>query len=218
MWWRSCSIGMRVGRSWCCLPAWGWIRRRSASTWPRPRRRASGPVMGWCWARPPAWSRRPGRRTPAPRMPATGPGSPAGVTGAAERAAGDPGHPGGLPDRRGHRPGRAGLRPGHAGPVGGRGQLHPPPGRPPRPRGALVTADLRAILAGLPRTGWPGVVAARRDAALLVLGFAGAFRRAELAGLDVSDVRAHPTDGLHVMVRAAKNDPGHLGAVGDGLD
>ena len=44
--------------------------------------------------------------------------------------AGDPGHPGGLPDRRGHRPGRADLRPGHAGPVGGRGQLHPPPGRP----------------------------------------------------------------------------------------
>jgi hypothetical protein len=45
-------------------------------------------------------------------------------------------------------------------------------GRPPARRDALVTADLRAILAGLPRSGWPGVVAARRDACLLVLGFA----------------------------------------------
>jgi len=86
-------------------------------------------------------------------------------------------------------------------------------GRPPARRDALVTADLRAILAGLPTAGWPGVVAGRRDAALLVLGFAGAFRRAELAGLDVGDVRAHPSDGLHVMVRAAKNDPGRAGQV-----
>src|SRR5450759_3362542 len=86
-------------------------------------------------------------------------------------------------------------------------------GRPPARRDALVTADLRAILAGLPTAGWPGVVAGRRDAALLVLGFAGAFRRAELAGLDVSDVRPHGSDGLHVMVRAAKNDPGRAGQV-----
>jgi integrase len=86
-------------------------------------------------------------------------------------------------------------------------------GRPPARRDALVTADLRAILAALPTAGWPGVVAGRRDACLLVLGFAGAFRRAELAGLDVGDVRPHPSDGLHVMVRAAKNDPGHLGQV-----
>src|SRR5674536_365832 len=86
-------------------------------------------------------------------------------------------------------------------------------GRPPARRDALVTADLRAILAGLPRTGWPGAVAGPRDAALLVLGFAGAFRRAELAGLDVGYVRAHPTDGLHIMVRAAKNGPGRAGQV-----
>src|SRR5664280_3539082 len=86
-------------------------------------------------------------------------------------------------------------------------------GRPPARRDALVTADLRAILAGMPTAGWPAAVAARRDAALLVLGFAGAFRRAELAGLDTADVRAHPSDGLHIMVRAAKNDPGRAGQV-----
>src|SRR5664279_3486313 len=86
-------------------------------------------------------------------------------------------------------------------------------GRPPARRDALVTADLRAILAALPTAGWPAVVAGRRDAAVLVLGFAGAFRRAELAGLDTADVRPHPSDGLHVMVRAAKNDPGRAGQV-----
>jgi hypothetical protein len=86
-------------------------------------------------------------------------------------------------------------------------------GRPPERRDALVTADLRVILAALPRAGWPAVVAARRDAAILVLGFAGAFRRGELAALDVADVRAHRTDGLHVTVRAAKNDPGREGQV-----
>jgi integrase len=85
-------------------------------------------------------------------------------------------------------------------------------GRPPERRDALVTADLRAILAALP-AGWPAVVAARRDAAILVLGFAGAFRRGELAALDVGDVRAHRSDGLHVTVRAAKNDPGRAGQV-----
>ena len=47
------------------------------------------------------------------------------------------------------------------------------PGRPPARRDALVTADLRAILAGVPTAGWPGVVAGRRDAAVFVLGFAG---------------------------------------------
>jgi len=41
----------------------------------------------------------------------------------------------------------------------------------------------------------------------------GAFRRAELAGLDTADVRPHPSDGLHITVRAAKNDPGRAGQV-----
>ena len=86
-------------------------------------------------------------------------------------------------------------------------------GRPPARRDALVTADLRVILAALPTSGWPAVVAGRRDAAILVLGFAGAFRRGELAGLDVADVRVHRGDGLHVTVRAAKNDPGRAGQV-----
>src|SRR5664280_85616 len=84
---------------------------------------------------------------------------------------------------------------------------HPAPGAHPH------VGELRVILAALPITGWPAVVAARRDAAILVLGFAGAFRRGELAALDVGDVRAHRGDGLHVTVRAAKSDPERAGQV-----
>ena len=49
-------------------------------------------------------------------------------------------------------------------------------------------------------------MAGRRDRALLLLGFAGGFRRSELAALDVEDVL--PTDdGLVVKLRRSKTDP-----------
>jgi integrase len=44
-----------------------------------------------------------------------------------------------------------------------------------------------------------------RDHALLLLGFAGALRRSELAGLDVDDVTEGP-DGLTVRLRRSKTD------------
>ena len=44
-----------------------------------------------------------------------------------------------------------------------------------------------------------------RDRALLLLGFAGAFRRSELVGLDVKDVHAGH-DGLTVFIRKSKTD------------
>jgi hypothetical protein len=49
-------------------------------------------------------------------------------------------------------------------------------------------------------------VAARRDTALLPMGFAGAFRRPELTGLTVADVTLHRTDELHVRLRTSKTD------------
>jgi integrase len=49
-------------------------------------------------------------------------------------------------------------------------------------------------------------VAARRDTALLLMGFAGAFRRSELVGLSVGDVTLHRADGLHVRLRSSKTD------------
>jgi len=47
---------------------------------------------------------------------------------------------------------------------------------------------------------------AQRDRALLLLGYAGAFRRSELVALDVGDLR-FSAKGLFVWIVAAKNDP-----------
>jgi len=49
-------------------------------------------------------------------------------------------------------------------------------------------------------------LAAARDRALLLLGYAGAFRRSELVALDVEQLRFSKA-GLYVWIAAAKNDP-----------
>jgi site-specific recombinase XerD len=51
-----------------------------------------------------------------------------------------------------------------------------------------------------------------RDRALLLLGFAGAFRRSELVALDVEDIE-ETKEGLRVMIRRAKTDQEGKGAV-----
>jgi site-specific recombinase XerD len=59
-----------------------------------------------------------------------------------------------------------------------------------------------------------GDLRGHRDRALLLLGFAAALRRSELAGLDVSDVEPSPS-GLVVRVRRSKTDQDSQGrAVG----
>ncbi len=68
-------------------------------------------------------------------------------------------------------------------------------------KNALLVPDLRAMLKALP----PGLLGAR-DRALLLLGFAGAFRRAELVSLDVEDVE-FTWEGLLVRLRRSKTDP-----------
>src|SRR5262245_56753769 len=51
-----------------------------------------------------------------------------------------------------------------------------------------------------------------RDRALLLLGFAGAFRRSELVGLDVSDLKEMPA-GLQVHIRGSKTDQERTGQI-----
>jgi len=65
----------------------------------------------------------------------------------------------------------------------------------------LLTADVRRMVEALPDT-----VAGRRDRALLLVGFAGGFRRSELAALNVGDVLPIE-DGLVVKLRRSKTDP-----------
>lgn len=73
-------------------------------------------------------------------------------------------------------------------------------GSAPTPKAPIMIEDLRAMIASLPdRT--RGV----RDRALLLLGFAGGFRRSELTGLTRADIE-FCRDGLIVILRRSKTD------------
>jgi integrase len=64
----------------------------------------------------------------------------------------------------------------------------------------VLTADLRLMVAALPDS-----LLGVRDRALLLVGFAGAFRRSELVALDVRDVTVS-RDGLVILLRRSKTD------------
>ena len=57
----------------------------------------------------------------------------------------------------------------------------------------------------------PDTLIGKRDRALLLIGFAAALRRSELAGLRVSDLERH-TDGLLIHIRKSKTDQEAAGA------
>jgi site-specific recombinase XerD len=73
-------------------------------------------------------------------------------------------------------------------------------GTMPNEKAPLLAADMREMVAALPRD-LRGV----RDRALLLLGFAGAFRRSELVALDFEDIE-FTEEGLAVMLRRSKTD------------
>ena len=67
-------------------------------------------------------------------------------------------------------------------------------------KAAALTEDIRAMIAA---TG-AGMIGLR-DRALILLGFAGAFRRSEVVGLDIADLD-FSRDGLTVTLRRSKTD------------
>lgn len=87
--------------------------------------------------------------------------------------------------------------------------------RPRTPRDPLLTEDIMALVetARAQVTGWASGVRERRDTALLLMGFAGAFRRSELVALTGADLALHPLDGVHIHVRRSKTDQGGEGRV-----
>jgi site-specific recombinase XerD len=56
----------------------------------------------------------------------------------------------------------------------------------------------------------PDTLQGKRDKALLLLGFSGAFRRSELVALEVADI-AEEAAGLKVIIRKSKTDQDGLG-------
>jgi len=76
-----------------------------------------------------------------------------------------------------------------------------------------LLADVRKVLAQMEVTAWPAGVAGRRDSCLLIMGFAGAFRRSELAGLTTRDITYHSEDGVHVLLGRTKTDQEGKGRV-----
>jgi site-specific recombinase XerC len=74
-------------------------------------------------------------------------------------------------------------------------------------RKAPLTAELVRLMADAAPTNLSGL----RDRALLLLGFAGALRRAELVALDVADLQ-ECEDGLQLYIRKSKTDQESKGA------
>jgi len=75
------------------------------------------------------------------------------------------------------------------------------------PKRALVLSDLRRIVAGLPAD-----LRGRRDRALLLIGYAGAFRRSELVALTRADVDLDAR-GAVITIRRSKTDQEGAGLV-----
>lgn len=67
-------------------------------------------------------------------------------------------------------------------------------------KAALLTTDIRAMIATLSNN-----MIGTRDKALLLMGFAGAFRRSEIASLVVEDL-TFSRDGITVFLRRSKTD------------
>ncbi len=79
-------------------------------------------------------------------------------------------------------------------------------GSAPKQKAAIGTAELKAMVS-LAGTG----IAAVRDRALLLVGFASAMRRSELVSLQVEDVEFVPEEGIRLRLRKSKNDQEGVG-------
>lgn len=70
----------------------------------------------------------------------------------------------------------------------------------------LELHDLRLMLQAIRTTKYPGGVAAIRDTALLLCGFAAGRRRSEIASANMGDLTWHAHDGFHWKIPVSKTD------------
>ncbi|OZF42702.1 site-specific integrase [Rhodococcus sp. 14-2470-1a] len=87
--------------------------------------------------------------------------------------------------------------------------------RPRTPRDPLLVDDIKLLVETARKRcrGWADEVLEPRDSAILLLGFAGAYRRSELSEMMCGDVTVHRHDGLHIRLRKSKTDQEGRGAV-----
>jgi integrase len=87
--------------------------------------------------------------------------------------------------------------------------------RPRTPRDPLLVDDINLLVSTARERcrGWADEVLERRDSAILLLGFAGAYRRSELSEMVCGDITVHRHDGLHIRLRKSKTDQEGRGAV-----
>ncbi|MBY4383798.1 tyrosine-type recombinase/integrase [Rhodococcus fascians] len=87
--------------------------------------------------------------------------------------------------------------------------------RPRTPRDPLLVDDIKMLVSTARQRSpsWADEVLERRDSAILLLGFAGAYRRSELSEMVCGDVVVHRHDGLHIRLRKSKTDQEGKGAV-----
>jgi integrase len=81
-------------------------------------------------------------------------------------------------------------------------------GAAPKKKAPMRLDRLRAAVEAIP----VDTLLGKRDRAILLLGFAGAFRRSELVGLDARDWTFCP-EGARVLIRKSKTDQGGRGKV-----
>jgi site-specific recombinase XerD len=79
-------------------------------------------------------------------------------------------------------------------------------GMAPHQKAPAMTPELRRMVKTCPED----TLAGRRDRVILLLGFAGGFRRSELVALDVDDIE-ETADGLKVRVARSKTDQEAMG-------
>lgn len=77
--------------------------------------------------------------------------------------------------------------------------------RPERKR-PLLLDDVLRLIGSMEHDVYPTGVSATRDTLAIWLGFAGALRRSEAAGLQLKNLELHRLDGVHVHVGASKAD------------
>jgi len=78
--------------------------------------------------------------------------------------------------------------------------------RPTRRMAPLLLNDLKKTLAGIDTRTFPAGIIGTRDSAILVMGFAGAFRRDELAVRRIEDITLDSDQGLKVHLLTSKTD------------